>query len=134
MQKQDWIKQFNENKDKLRRLVEKFHPSATAEVVVAGEEVDVLSAATFGKGQYPITASGAEAVCAQVREEVRKERPESPILRFDAAVGKMDVEELVGLLNDAWFGMPESMAVREEPGFHALCDLCEGVDEEEEAA
>lgn len=40
---------------------------------------------------------------------------------------------IVGLLNEVWFGMPESMDSREAPGFGILCDLCsEGYVLEEE--
>ena len=132
MQKQEWVDQFTANKDKLRQLVEKFHPASLISVVLAGEGVDVLAAATHTAKQYPITAPGPEAACVKIREEIREENPLSPVLRFDAAAGNMDTDELVQLLNDTWFGMPESEAVREEPGFYELCDLCEGVDEEEE--
>jgi hypothetical protein len=131
MQKQEWIALFTTNKDKLRQLVEKFHPASLISVVLAGEDVDVLAAATHSKDQYPITAPGPEAACAKIREEIREENPLSPVLRFDVAAGDMATDELVQLLNDTWFGMPESEAVRGEPGFHELCDLCEGVDEEE---
>ena len=130
MQKQEWIDQFTANKDKLRQLVEKFHPASLILVVLAGEGVDVLTAATHSKDQYPITAPGPEAACVKIREEIREEKPLSPVLRFDAAAGNMATDELVQLLNDTWFGMPESEAVRGEPGFYELCDLCEGIDEE----
>jgi len=132
MQKQEWVSLFIDNQAALRRLVEKFHPSAMVAVVVAGGEVDVLAAAAQSKDQYPITAGGAEAVCARIRSEIQEENSESPVLRFDAAASNADIDGLVDLLNDTWFGMPESTAVREEPGFQVLCELCEGVDEEGE--
>lgn len=141
MQKQEWVDQFTANKDKLRQLVEKFHPASLISVVLAGEGVDVLAAATHTAKQYPITAPGPEAACVKIREEIREENPLSPVLRFDAAIPRsgvlnptLDINELVELLNDTWFGMPESEAVREEPGFYELCDLCEGIDEEEPEA
>lgn len=129
MEKQDWVDTLNKSKNELRALVERFHPAATTKVEVAGEQVELP--ASVLAGNFPITASGAEAACESVRREIRAKYAGSPLDRFDAAVEKMDTRELSSLLNDAWFGMPESASVREVPGFHALCDLCEGVDDEE---
>jgi hypothetical protein len=130
MEKQDWVDTFNKSKTELRALVERFHPAVTAKVEVAGEQVELP--ASVLAGNFPITASGAEAACESVRQEIQAKYTGSPLDRFDAAAEKMDTRELTSLLNDVWFGMPESASVREVPGFHVLCDLCEGVDDDGE--
>lgn len=114
MNKQEWLQKFNESQDDLAALVARFHPGS-------GVTHDMS-----------ITAVGAEAACASVRREIVAKAEGDPRVRFAAAVAAGDASVLCRLLNEAWFGMPESAAVREVPGFHALCDLCEGFDEYEE--
>lgn len=73
----------------------------------------------------PITAGRAEAICERVRQDIRlasagKPRPAE---RFEEYLRTRD-PAMAGLLNEAWFGMPESAEVRTEDGFGTLCDLC----------
>jgi len=133
MEKQDWVLTFNKSKAELRVLVERFHPAAIAKVEVAGKRID-LPVCVLLAGDLPITAPDAEAACESIRREIQAEYTGSPLDRFDLAAERMDTRELTSLLNDAWFGMPESASVRKVPGFHALCDLCEGVDIEDDNA
>lgn len=122
MEKQDWIDTFNRSKNELRELVEQFHPSVKA----------YTSALT--KNTYKVTASSAEEACKVVRKLIRKRETQNPLTIFDtlAEDPALHNKELTSLLNDTWFGLPESASVRNLPGFYALCDLCEGVDEEED--
>jgi hypothetical protein len=107
----DWWSIFDEHRDVIRTLVAKYHPTSGR------------------KHNMPISAAGAEAACEAARNRILKDSTVPGIVRFDAAVQSRNVEVLISLLNDAWFGMPESMSVRSEAGFHQLCDLCEGVDD-----
>ena len=122
MEKQDWIDTFNRSKNELRELVEQFHPSVKA----------CTSALT--KKTYKVTASSAEEACKVVRKLIRKRETQNPLTIFDtlAEDPALHNKELTSLLSGAWFGLPESRSVRSLPGFFELCDLCEGVDEEED--
>lgn len=70
---------------------------------------------------HKITANGAEHACEIVREEIRKENKEPNL--FESLKNK-DCLEINRICNAVWFGMPESMESRYEPGFNVLCDLC----------
>lgn len=122
MEKQDWVDTFNRSKNELRELVEQFHPSSKA----------YTSALT--KKTYKVTASSAEEACKVVRKLIRKRETQNPLTTFDtlAEDPALHNKELTALLSGAWFGMPESRSVRSLPGFFELCDLCEGVDAEED--
>lgn len=127
MLKAEWVEIFNGNKENLRKLVQTFHPSAEKVVEVAG--VGVVVDPKPAEGAFPITAHSAELACAVIRQEIAANKSGDPIARFDAAALAMDVDVLVDILNETWFGMPEAKSVRALLGFHALCDLCEGIDE-----
>lgn len=129
MLRTEWVEIFNKNKENLRKLVQTFHPSAEKVVEVAGEEVVVDPKPP--EGSFPITAHSAELACAGIRQEIAANKSGDPVARFDAAAKDMATDVLVGILNETWFGMPESTSVRALLGFHALCDLCEGIDEDE---
>lgn len=132
MEKQDWIDTFNRSKNELRDLVEQFHPSVKAKVIVGGTTVEVPAGVILLP--CPITAPTAEEACEVVRKQIQRTKPQNPLTIFDtlAEDPALHNKELASLLNDAWFGMPESRSVRSLPGFFELCDLCEGVDEEED--
>lgn len=116
MDKQEWWELFDKNADKLRDLVGHYHPAR----------------AGLRRAEAKITAPGAEAACNVVRDAIAKEATMTGVQAFEAALEKRDSKLMSRVLNDTWFGMPESTSVRYEPGFDALCDLCEGVDEDEE--
>jgi hypothetical protein len=122
MEKQDWIDTFNRSKNELRDLVEQFHPSVKAHT----------SALT--KKTYKVTASSAEHSIRQLIRRTRQMEPQNPLTIFDvlAEDPALHNKELTSLLSGAWFGLPESRSVRSLPGFFELCDLCEGVDKEED--
>ncbi len=68
-----------------------------------------------------ISAAGAEQVCETVRKEIRKKNIEPNLLE---AFKNKDILKINSICNSVWFGMPESMDSRYEPGFSVLCDLC----------
>ena len=114
------------------RSMEKIDYPQTAEewwAVVEYYQVDLRTLVTVFHPYYrnapglPITAPKAEQACEEAREEIRSQEQDDPLLRFEE-YRKGKNAELANLLNDVWFGMPESVAVREEPGFGVLCDLC----------
>jgi len=73
------------------------------------------------KHNYKITATKAEDLCKEIRESIKDKG--DPRVLFEQYLLNRNTE-MVGLLNEVWFGMPESQSVRMAPGFGVLCDLC----------
>jgi len=118
--KADYWALVEAKKAELQQLVANFHPfyraardAQVVERLVQGEPVK----------DYPITAPAAEAACEAARKVVAGRLQEDPQVRFTRYVTTKD-KAIVNLLNEVWFGMPESAEVRREPGFSELCDLC----------
>jgi len=104
----EWWELLEENKDSIRSLVIQFHPKSGAP-----------------RKDMKITAPGAEAVCEDIRGEIAVGgKPECPLESFDAALQKQDGLTIVRLLNETWFGIPESTECWNLEGFGVLCDLC----------
>ncbi len=96
---EEYLQLFDKNFDNIQALVYKYHPYFR------------------NVHEHTISAPGAEFACEQVRKQIQKENnPPNLELR--------DPLYLNRVFNDTWFGMPESMEVRYEPGFGVLCDLC----------
>ena len=113
MDTRDWWNTFNKNIVNLRKLVEVYHP--TSEPV---KHTDLH-----------ISTAGAEAAGEVVRNVIRSNAKQSGLEIFDAAAKSKDAPKLIRILNEAWFGLPESMSSHSLPGFGSLCDLCEGIDD-----
>jgi hypothetical protein len=73
----------------------------------------------------PITAPNAEIACASVGEEIRKNFEGDPVKEFKAAIQARDAHKVTNLLNDAWFGVPESTACWTITGFREAIMLLE---------
>jgi hypothetical protein len=72
----------------------------------------------------PITAPGAEAACATIRKEIRDESLIfNPREVFEEAYNKEDWNTITKLLSDTWFGVPESTACWQIPGFKVCVDI-----------
>lgn len=99
MTTEEYLELYDNNFEKVQDLVYKYHP--------------------YYRNQHfhKITAQGAEYACEQVREEIRKENNPPNLFQRDPVY-------LNRIFNQTWFGMPESMESRREPGFGVLCDLC----------
>lgn len=106
---QQWIDRVLEHRDKLRALIVNYHPASRG----------------FRQGRQgmPITAPGAEAACEVVRQQIKQEHAQDPASRFDAALASGDVYTIYGLLQSAWFGVPESTSCWSIPGFGEAVDL-----------
>ena len=106
--KDEWWDLLGENEQYVRDIIASYHPYY----------------------QHPhfmkITAPRAEQVREQVELQVEQQSQDEgdPAERFDAAVKAKDWGTLVNLMNEAWFGVPESTSCWGIPGFGALCDLC----------
>ena len=82
---------------------------------------------------HSISAPTAERACEVFRKQIAEGYAEDiPLFGKDIndpqALFRKYLEEkdpeIATLLNEVWFGMPESYASREAPGFGVLCDLC----------
>lgn len=96
----------------LLNLCVKFHPTYTAPYKVPQEMIL------------------AEKACENVRQQIRDSniRPE-PIKTMELARQNKDSNTLRSICNEIWFGMPESVSSRKQPGFWLLCDICEYIEE-----
>ncbi len=103
----EWWELFDANHERLRSLVSAYHPGMRGR---PGRRV-------------PITAPAAERACERIRVDIAKDDGD-PLVRFDAAAAARDGGTIVVLLNQTWFGVPESTDCWQIPGFGALCDLC----------
>lgn len=107
--KEEWWAWCNYHKENLRWLVANYHPVYLSE--------------GFSHEGLPITTPGAEAICDIVREAVKEETVNDPLDCFDQFLEQRS-GGMVTLLNQVWFGVPESRDAHSLPGFGILCDLC----------
>ncbi len=102
----EWWRLFDYHTANLRNLVAEFHPAY----------------ARWAR-RMPITAADAEAACEKFREEIERETADDPLECFDQFALQRS-PGVVALLNQTWFGVPESADAHSLPGFGVLCDLC----------
>ena len=58
-----------------------------------------------------------------MRNQIRKESPDDPLVAWDKAVASGDIGQIMSLLNSAWFGVPEATECWNIPGFKIAVDL-----------
>lgn len=95
----------NEHKDDLRALVSQFHPAYRRSNLM------------------PITAYAPELICIEAREAIARKEQTDPIVEFNRMLESRS-PDMPTLLNQVWFGIPESIEAHSLPAFHVLCDLC----------
>ena len=111
-----WMGKVLDNSTALRNLVANYHPAARQP----------------RRERMPITAAAPEAACEFVRQQIRSERSDDPVARWDKAMSEADISQITALLEEAWFGVPESTACWNIPGFDIACDLMDDPPEESE--
>lgn len=104
---EQWWQLFEAYKTELRDLVCSYHPSYARRTPM-----------------MPITAPNAEMACDLVRERIESKTIDNPLECFDQFYEQKNGNALVSILNQTWFGVPESRDAHSLPGFGALCDLC----------
>jgi len=111
MTSEQWLAKAQEHKDVLLSLIESYHPASHAIHV--------------RRQRMPITAPSAESACAVVRNKIAAEEADKgyPRDRFLTALATGDWMEIDGLLNSAWFGVPESTSCWQIEGFAEAVDL-----------
>lgn len=111
----EWIQQVKMNKDKLRILILTYHPNRNP------------LTARYATVNTPITAQGAELACASIRRTIQNKGDLAPEVRFDLALMQDDVEGIEIILNEVWFGVPESTSCWDIPGFKEAVNLLENL-------
>jgi hypothetical protein len=108
MTEQEWLTQVDSAKDKLRYLLQHYHPAQ-----IHQKKYEKL----------PITANNAEQACEVVRDKIRKNWEGDPVKEFQDALDMRDCVKIYKLLGDAWFGVPESTSCWNITGFKEAVDL-----------
>lgn len=114
MRKDEWFNQANQSKDKLISLIGYYHPACLQGLV-----------------GMRITAPNAEMVSERIRESIRKNFDGNPVTEFITALDNKDISKCMKLLNDAWFGVPESTDCWKISGFKECVDLLDEPPDEE---
>lgn len=111
MNKIQWLEKLNANWLGLNSLIGQYHPHYRGQVSY----------------EFLPSAPNAEKACEGIRQEIKDSRR----VDIDKAFLEQDVEKLHSILNQTWFGIPESRSLVNKLGpiFYTLCDLCEGYDE-----
>ena len=114
MKKELWIQFIRENVAKLVMLVEKYHPTNLADIAKPNPSL-----------VGPITAKMAEQSCAAIRESIARVKTTDPVERFQDALNVEDIGELCSVLQETWFGVPETSSCWKIPGFREAVRLLE---------
>lgn len=107
----EWLGKVRVYKNDLVFLLENYHPNNRQ----PGRR----------KNQDFITAPGAEAACTVIRKQIKDKNEGDPIERFNKAFNEHDVTTILALLNEAWFGVPESVTAWGIKGFREAVELIE---------
>lgn len=120
--KEEWLKFAEENKEKLAWLIKDYHP--------VNRQPGTRRASVLHRGDY-ITAPNAEAACVQVRNKIRQNFEGNPVQQFEEALRQKDVSKINKLLNDTWFGVPESTSCWNILGFKEAVELMEDIPDDD---
>jgi hypothetical protein len=87
-----------------------------------------------GGSEIPITAPNAEAACEVVRKKLKHEYhyQDSPVVRFEKAIDDGYCTIVNDILNQTWFGVPESVDCWNIKGFTEAVKLMEDPPEDED--
>ena len=101
-----YIALARENESLMIAAIREFHPYYVAKAVY----------------NEPITAPAAEAACAMIREQIKAEVTEDPVVGYK----QYQADKVMRIANEVWYGMPESSSVRNHSAFAVVCELAEG--------
>lgn len=118
----EWVAQARRDAGALKALLAEYHP--VNRQPGTRREIASESGALLQRGDW-ITAPGAEAACVQVRRQIRDAFDGNPQAKLDAALADGNVAAIMSLLNDAWFGVPESQTCWRIRGFKEAVRLLE---------
>ena len=116
MNKHDYLQFARDSEQELCQLIGEYHPIYRK----MHSEMDV-------------TAPQAEIACENVREAIRRENPSyDPLHAFQRALLEEDNVVVAQILNETWFGVPESTSCWLIRGFTEAITLMEDPVEENE--
>lgn len=120
MTKKEWFTEASGSRDKVKSLIKRYHP--------------IFRQAGRRKNVDYITAPNAEAACSIVRKQIQDSTPEDfdPVEKYQDAIDTQNVGLAMKILNETWFGVPESTLCWEIIGFPELIRLCEDSPDDEE--
>lgn len=118
MTESDYLNYADAHKDKLIRLINNFHPVNRQ----PGRRRATVS--NNDKGDF-ITAPNAEAACGVIRKVIKDDYKGNPSDDFCKALVEKNWGTIFKILNEAWFGVPESTSCWEIDGFKEAVTLLE---------
>jgi len=106
--KEEWWKSVDNNWKNIRALIVRFLPREGKEFLES----------------FVITAPAAEHIRLLQVKDILKENLPSDIAYYAEILLSNRDPKLLEILNKTWWGMPESIEIRDISGFGVLCDLC----------
>jgi hypothetical protein len=108
MNTQQWLDRARIDQDKLRSLIANYHPLTRG-----------------SKSNIAITAPNAERACQEVREHIKRNSEGDPVVKFNIALEESNWKAINLILNETWFGVPESTLAWQLEGFKEAIILLE---------
>lgn len=117
MTRELWLEQVKRDADKLRNLIGKYHPKR--KLPMTSQQRDLVG--------EDMTAPQAELACEVVRDQIREQFDQEglpdPIQIFDQALERGDAMVVYRVIDQTWFGVPETTACWSFVGFKEAVDL-----------
>lgn len=108
----EWFERAESNRDKLVALLSVYHP------------------VVHHKSDMKVTAPNAQKACDIIIRQLANNP--NPVEQFDEALELGDIRTINRLLNEAWFGVPESTQCWNIEGFKEAVELLEDFPEPNE--
>lgn len=110
----EWLKEARDNREKLVSLIKSYHP---------------VNRQPGRRSQDHITAPNAEMACTVVRKQIRENFEGDPVKEFNEALDTGDIPKIYRLLDQTWFGVPETTSCWRIDGFREAVDLMDDMPE-----
>jgi hypothetical protein len=107
MNSKEWLAYAQINRDALESIIARYHP------------------VNRRLSDLPITAPNAERACEEVRQDIKRNTEGNPLTKFRDALASNDWKSINLVLNEVWFGVPESTLAWQIEGFREMINLIE---------
>lgn len=107
---EEWLEEVETHKKAILELIAEYHPMNRS------------------PGRRPndyITAPNAEWAATLVRKAIKENGDEAPDKRFEEALTVKNITTLMTVMNEVWFGFPESIMCWKIAGFREMVTLLE---------
>lgn len=119
MNRQEWIEKAKRDTDKLQSLIGKYHPQRRSPMTK--RQLDMVG--------ETMTAPNAELACEsirnQIRQQYRDENLQDPVQIFTKALEAGNILVAYKVLDQTWFGVPETTSCWTFTGFTESVELIE---------